>query len=111
MTYLKDVKVDILKALIEEVKANPSIYDQRSLVEVDEHGCGTTYCIAGLCYLRYIFPEATPEIVDCRGYDAASKFLGLTKSQASYVFDCDRTLEEIEEFANGLCEGDGWEDE
>lgn len=105
--YLVGVNVAALKALIKEIKSNPNIYSQQYWVLTTE--CGTSYCIAGLCYVRYSdsATKSDNDEVAMNAIHFASKFLGLSQRQANYLFSPARTLEQIEEFADGLWKDDG----
>lgn len=114
----------LLKKTLEQIKAHPELHNQNFWVVANEENlCGTAMCFAGhaavlsgaenpdpkkhfiedwyvrkdnLAYMNY---EDTYQ-VPFKDYESVSKYagreLGLTSEQSDWLFDSNRTLEEIE---------------
>ncbi len=122
MTYNKE----LLKQTLQRIKTVPMEYNQGHWVKVEEANvCGTTMCFAGHAAILagaevpdpkkhvvadwYVAKDDSnsylnwrqAEAKDCQEYETVSQFaqraLGLNWDEQDYLFDADRTVEEIEE--------------
>lgn len=128
------VNLELLNATLEMIKANPDKYDQNSWVKTDEYSpCGTTMCFAGQAAVLAGAEIPDPKkhnIVDWfvskdekKSYlniddvyygnnevpsehvqDFATRELNLSFEEREYLFECDRTIEEIERAVRELNE-------
>lgn len=87
-----------LVTILEHIKARPWTYDQTTY----HSECGSKHCIAGFAELA--FDRTTPNLrVTPPGdinhiFSKAKYYLKLTVRQATYLFHCSRTMEQIEAF-------------
>lgn len=123
---------ELLKETLDIIKLKPSEYDQTSWVRVEEANvCGTAMCFAGHAAILAGAEAPDPKkhyvadwyvnnsdkaYLNWQQYDAAewgtatsvARFaqaaLGLDYDQADYIFDGDRTVDEIEHAVNTLIE-------
>lgn len=106
-----------LKAIIDEIKANPHTWDQFCYHLVTN--CGTAHCIAGHAQLHMRTGNITRAqltgtgcIIDGKEHGAyydGREWLDLSARQAAYLFEVIRTMGEIEQFCqNGGLVPDDW---
>ena len=77
---------DLLCAAVNQIIAHPETWDQK------EWHCKTTHCVGGWCETLGDKPTENP-------FENARGLLGISFSDASYLFDAGRTLPEIYMFA------------
>lgn len=108
-----------LNEVITYLKENPETHHQATWTNLPQGGrvkkenevtinCGTTGCLAGHGAFRYappytIFYNETLQIPnrDLTDYEVyGAEVFELSSSEVNYLFDADRTLEEIDAFVN-----------
>ena len=84
----------LLATAVNRILAHPETWDQR------HWHCGTTHCVAGHCQIIGLGHEN-----ESAGSEAR-ELLGISASDANWLFDARRTLPEIHGFAAALLDGD-----
>lgn len=108
--------VRLFDAALSTIHAKPKAYDQRYWVGIHAE-CGTTHCLAGWG-IMLAYPEARFQMDDLDGVDVvyidrddwdirtlATQLFGLTPYEALYLFEGDRTIDEIESAVKELTNG------
>jgi|SRR5687768_6894074 len=128
------VNVELLKETLEIIEKNPQNYDQSNWVRKDSNNvCGTAMCFAGHAAVLagaevpdpkkhnindwYIMEDENKSYLNYMQYDAlygdanaisvrtfATEALGIRWEEADYLFDGDRSLDEIRYAVNELVE-------
>ena len=88
--------IENCKLVLQKIKENPDQWDQGSW------HCGSSHCFAGWAQIL-----AGKEADSDAARRDARIFLGLTKYEADYYFDADRTLEDLETVLEDGYDSDG----
>ena len=81
---------ELLRAAVNRIIDHPEEWNQKTW------HCGTAHCIGGHCQILAGLPAT-----DNAGIDAA-RLIGLEQADADYVFDANRSMQEIYDFAQSF---------